>query len=148
MKSSEKMIDGLTELLDGFVELSEKLQDELGSESEEAVDEDGNPELSLEVEAALVTEVRAAIEMVMDAEDISSEQMATFISAFSDALEEIDPDVFEESNEDEEEVYEDDTSDLDEDYIDDELEDDDYDDLEDDEEEDEVEEENEEDEEE
>lgn len=146
MKSSEKMINGLTELLDGFVELSEKLQDELGSESEEAIiDEDGNPELSLEVEAALVTEVRAAIEMVMDAEDISSEQMATFISAFSDALEEIDPDVFEESDEDEDEVYEDDTSDLDEDYLDDELDDEDLDDYDD---EDEVEEENEEDEEE
>jgi hypothetical protein len=81
--------------------------------------------------------MRATLEAVMDAEDYSADEVATFISVAQDALEEIDPDVFEEVEEesasgeaveDEDEYYVDDDSedDFDFDYEEDEEEDDDY----------------------
>jgi len=128
MKASEKIIEGLTQLIEGFVELQENVEEEFGAELDTEPVSRPSSEISLEMEAAIVTELRAALEIVMDSEDFATDEMAAMVSSLSDALEEIDPDVFEDSSEDEDEVYSDD--DLDDEIYDD-LEDDDLESLED-----------------
>ncbi len=120
MKSTEKMIEGLSILMDGFAELREEVEEEYRAESGLEDDEEEDEELSLEVDAAIVNEFRAAIEAVMENDETSTEDIATMSTSLTDALEEIDPSVFaEESEEDEEEnIY----------YSDEELDDDDLDD--------------------
>src|SRR4051812_41913646 len=109
MKGAEKIIDALTQLMDGYCELQEAIERDYGGRGEEAVAADpAATELSSEVDAALVTEIRAAIETVMEEEDYSAEEIASVISILTDSLEEIDPDVFESSETtpaDEEEDY-------------------------------------------
>jgi len=133
-KAAEKIIEALTDLVQGFSELQEQLENDFGTESEEDDTEDNeNEEASSELQDALVTEVRAAVESVIENEDCAPEDIASVISALTGALEEVAPEVFaeeeeaEEGKESEEEEYED------EDDID--LDDDDYDEDEDEEEE-------------
>ena len=126
MKGAEKIIDALTQLMDGYCELQEAIERDYGGRGEEA--EEGATELSSEVDAALVTEIRAAIETVMEEEDYSAEEIASVISILTDSLEEIDPDVFEQPGaggteaaenygeyEEEDDDYEEDDEDEDED---------------------------------
>lgn len=135
MRAAEKIIEGLTQLMEGFVELQAKIEGDFDSGSEGGEEEDSD--LRVEIDAALVTEMRATLEAVMDAEDYSADEVATFISVAQDALEEIDPDVFEEVEEedassetveDEDDYYVDDDSDddFDFDYEEDEEDDEDY----------------------
>ncbi|MCB0334326.1 MAG: hypothetical protein KDD55_12545 [Bdellovibrionales bacterium] len=137
--AAERIIEGLTLFMDGFIELRERIEGEFGGDDE---DDFGNPrsssEVSLEIDAALVTEIRASLEAVIDAEDLSTEELATAISTVTDAIEEIDPDVFaseeeEEEDELEDEEYEDD-GEYDEESLED-LEEDEFEDYEDEEEE-------------
>jgi hypothetical protein len=112
MKGASKIIDALKQLMDGYCELQEAIERDYGGRGEDS-DEAGS-ELSTEVDAALVTEIRAAIETVMEEEDFSAEEMASVISILTDSLEEIDPDVFEASETEpaeESEEYEDDDED-------------------------------------
>jgi hypothetical protein len=125
-KAAEKIIEALTDLVQGFAELQEQLENDFGTESEEDDTEDNeNEEASSELQDALVTEVRAAVESVIENEDCAPEDIASVISALTGALEEVAPEVFaeeeeaEKGKESEEEEYED------EDDID--LDDDDYD---------------------
>lgn len=122
-KGAEKIIDALTQLMEGYCELQESVERDYGGRSaEEAPDE-----LSSEVDAALVTELRAAIESVMEEEDYSVEELASVVSMLTDSLEEIDPDVFDQSGKlaEEDEEDDDDVDDYDED--DDEVDEDDSD---------------------
>ncbi|MCB0331052.1 MAG: hypothetical protein KDD70_15380 [Bdellovibrionales bacterium] len=110
MRAAEKIIEGLTTLMEGFVELQEKVEAEFESENPRGESDTEDPDVRVEIDAAVVTEIRATLEAVMDAEDYSADEFATFISVAQDALEEIDPDVFEEVEEseeaeDDEEVY-------------------------------------------
>lgn len=120
-KAAEKIIGGLTELLQGFNELQEELQNQLGEGAPEIVEDDTQEEESNpEVEAQLVNEVRNSLEAVIDAEDCSPTDVAGLISALTEALEEIDPEIFDEQSgedEEEEEEYEDlsDIEDIDDD---------------------------------
>ncbi|RMG43197.1 MAG: hypothetical protein D6719_04300 [Candidatus Dadabacteria bacterium] len=96
-RSSEKIIEALSMLMEGFSELQESVEQEFGKDSllddlEEEEEENGVNE---EIDAAIVTEIRAAIETVMETDDYSTEEFATLVSTMTDALEEIDPDVFE-----------------------------------------------------
>ena len=93
IKGAEKIIEALTQLMDGYCELQEAIERDFGGRGEKS--EEGATELSSEVDAALVTEIRAAIETVMEEEDYSAEEIASVISILTDSLEEIDPDVFE-----------------------------------------------------
>lgn len=115
MKAAEKIIDALTQLLEGYAELQESLEADFGTSASEEEEE-----TSAELDAALVTEVRSALESVIENEDYSAEEVASVISAFTDALQEIDPDVFEDEKEeeDDDEDYDDDDEDEDEDDID------------------------------
>ena len=117
-KPSEKIIDALTQLLEGFSELQEMVETDYGAQAT-TNDDEGESELDKEIDAAIVIEIRAAIESVMESEDYSPEEIAAVISTLTDALEEIDPDVFEDETEESEE------EDEDEDYDDDDDEDED-----------------------
>jgi hypothetical protein len=61
----------------------------LGEETEE-----DQQEVDAEVQSALTTEIRAALETVLENEDIAVEDVATVVSNLTEAIEEIDPDVF------------------------------------------------------
>lgn len=121
MKAEDKIIEGFTQLMEGFTELHSKIENDFDAQSVDFEDE-ANADLRIEIDAAIVTEVRATIEAVMDTEDYTSEQVASFLTVMQDALEEIDPDVFEQEEDEEEEESED--------FDDEELEDFDDDDLE------------------
>jgi hypothetical protein len=122
-KAAEKIVEALTQLVEGFAELQEHLESEYGAESEEDEGAEGEEETS-DLEDALVTEVRAAVESVIENEDCAPEDLASIISALTGALEEVAPEVFaEEAEEEQEEEYsdeddEDEDIDLDEDDLD------------------------------
>lgn len=135
-KAAEKIIDALTQLVEGFAELQERLEEDFDPErAEDESEEDESKNSSLE--DALITEVRAAVESVIENEDCAPEDLASVISALTDALEEIAPEVFSQSEEEEEEKDEDEDEDYDDDDDDIDLDDEDYDEDEEDEDEDE-----------
>ena len=108
MKAAEKIIEALTQLMEGYAELQESLEDDFGSSLE------GDDKVSAELDAALVTEMRAAIESVIENEDYTAEEVASVISTMTDGLQEIDPDVF--ATEEDEEAEDDDDDHEDDDY--------------------------------
>lgn len=115
-KAAEKIIDALTQLMEGYCELQEAVENDYGSADKDDDDDDdeSSGELNAEADAAIVNEMRAALEAVIEAEDYTPDEIASVISTMTDALEEIDPDVFEKESEDEdEEEYEDDDEDED-----------------------------------
>ncbi len=121
-KAAEKIVEALTQLVEGFAELQEHLESEYGAESEDDEGTEDEEETS-DLEDALVTEVRAAVESVIENEDCAPEDLASIISALTGALEEVAPEVFAEGSEEEDEEEEE-HSDEDEDI---DLDDDDYD---------------------
>jgi ribonuclease E len=130
-KAAEKIIDALTQLVEGFAELQEKLEEDYDPErtEDETEESEAKPEVEgSSLEDALVTEIRAAVEAVIENEDCAPEDLASIVSALTDALEEIAPEVFtqesEEDEEDEEEEEDIDLDDEDEDYDEDEDEED------------------------
>jgi segregation and condensation protein B len=135
-KAAEKIVEALTQLVEGFSELQEQLENDYnpGEGEEKDEDEDEESEESSDLEDALVTEVRAAVESVIENEDCAPEDLASVISALTGALEEVAPEVFaEEESEEEEEEQEEEYEDEDDEDID--LDDEDFDYDEDDEEE-------------
>ena len=131
-RASEKIIEGLSQFMEGFQQLQELVEADYEDESSE--DDEG--ETNSEMAVAILTEVRAALESVMDVEDYSTEEVATALSTLTEALEELDPDVFEREGE-EEEAFAAPDEDDDDDYYDDEDDDLDFDEDEEDEDEDE-----------
>ncbi len=128
MRATEKIIDALSQLLEGFKELQEHLQNELGAE--EIADEPDEAEGNSEIDAAVVTEMRGAIEAALEGADVTAEDFGEVIAAMTEALEEIDPDIFEGSSDDDDDDIEGlDDDDMEE--LDDLDDDDDYDDLDD-----------------
>ncbi len=102
-KSSNKLADGLSTFLAAFKEVEARLKDEYGEESED------------EISSGLITELASAAETIVDSEDYSSAFIASAASSLTDALKELDPDIFEYSDEDEDEdedADEDDDEDL------------------------------------
>ncbi len=130
-KSSEKIVDALTQLLEGFNELQESIRNDFGASSadDELEDDEDSEEAEAEAEAAIAAELKTALETVIETEDFAPEEVAALISVLTGSLEEIDPNVFAEdqSADDEDDDYDvDDDDDL-EDIDDDELYDDDLD---------------------
>ncbi len=137
-KATEKIIDALTQLVEGFAELQERLEGDydpdVASDDEEESEKGEKKEGASNLEEALVTEVRAAVEAVIENEDCAPEDLASIVSALSDALEEIDPEVFahgavaeSDDDEDEDEDYDEDDIDVDDEDEEDEDEDEDED---------------------
>jgi len=107
-KSANKLVEGLSAFLQAFKEVESRLKEEYGDESED------------EITSGLITELASAAEVIIDSEDHSSAFIASAASTLEDALKELDPDVFErteeeEEDEDEDEDEDDDDIDLDED---------------------------------
>jgi len=129
-KAADKIIDALVQLLEGYSDLQQAVEEDLGLDLEKEGLEDEEIELNPEMDAAMVTELRFVIETVMETEDYSAEEVASLVSNLTDALEEIDPDVFETEDieidiDEEDDDIEDYDDDLDDDYEDDLDEDDD-----------------------
>lgn len=126
-KATEKIIDALTQLVEGFAELQESLEDDFKPGSDSDDEDDSDEESEGDIEDALVTEIRAAVEAVIENEDCAPEDLASIVSALTGALEEIDPEVFadDESSDDDEEEEDDDEEEYDEDDDDMDLDDDD-----------------------
>ncbi len=139
----EKLIEAISQLVESYSELRESAEAEFQEDRDEDEDELDPVELETGIDATIVSEMRLAIESVIDSEDFAPDEFAILLGAMSDALEEIDPDVFEAEIEEDEEIEPledlDEEADLDEDFDDfdeDDDEDDDDDDYYDDEEED------------
>jgi hypothetical protein len=113
--------------MEGFAALQESIEEEF-EVAESELDDSPDSESNLEIDAAIVTEIRACVEAVMENEEYAPEEIASLVSTMTDALEEIDPAVFEESEteeievdteldeeefEDDDEYYEDDFDDFD-----------------------------------
>lgn len=94
-KATEKIVEALSQLLEGYNELQEFLSQEYGSGSDSYEDDDdddeeeSDEEASPEVEAALVTEIKAALESVIESDDYDPEEVANVLTALTEALEEI-----------------------------------------------------------
>ena len=122
-KITRKITDALSELLEGYTELLESLEDEYPTD--DIGDVDSNDEL--DIESSLITEVRAALELVMESEDYSPDDIASLITSMTEALEEIDPSIFEQEEGEEEDDDDDYIVDDEDDFDDYEEEDDDFD---------------------
>jgi ribonuclease E len=133
-KISEKITDALAELMEAFAELQQSVSKSIkdGDDDDDTDENDEDKVMSAEQDEALVAEVRTALESALESEDVSPEEFATLLSSLTEALEEIDPDVFREevtqdvNDESDAEDIEDEDIDLDEEEdLDDEDEDDD-----------------------
>jgi hypothetical protein len=110
MKATEQFIDALSQLLQAFTQLQEEVEEEYGSEEDnDDVESEANPD----VESGLITEIRSAIESVIETDDYGTDDFAALISTFTESLEEIDPDIFESDDDDEEEEEDDDDEEYD-----------------------------------
>jgi len=126
MKAAEKIIEALTQLMEGFSELQDEIENEYGiSTEDEELDEAKGAKARTAAESALVAEMRAALESVIESEDYSPEEVATLLGSITEALEEIDPNIFEDEvlipvSDDVADDDDDDYDDLDDDLYDDE----------------------------
>lgn len=129
-RATEKIMEALSQLLEGFAELQDGIESEIGEDLDESEDEEDETESeTLDPDAAIVKEMKVAIEGAIETDDYSPEEVANLIASLTEALEEIDPNIFseveEEEEEEEEEDYDDDDDlDFDEDDYEDEDEDD------------------------
>lgn len=112
----DKIQEGLSTMLQGFSELEDMLEADFSGETE-----------SEEYTASVVAEVLSAIESLIDSEDYTPRYIASVVTALTDALEEVDPDLFNAEKEAEEAEEDDDDDDDDDDDEEDEDEDDDED---------------------
>lgn len=133
-RATEKIIEALSQLLEGFAELQDSIESEYSEETEdddtEEAEEASDAE-RLDPDAAIVSQMKTAIEAAIETDDYSPEEVANVIASLTEALEEIDPNIFEgaetESADEDEEEYEDEDED-DLDFDDDEYDEDDEDD--------------------
>ena len=119
---TRRLTESLTELLEAFVELQDSVESELDSDSSVTEDQYSSEEL----ESGLVNEVRNALELVLESDEFKVDDVATLISCITEALEEIDPSIFLQEDDEDEGLS---SMDDDDDYLDDD--DDDYDDYDD-----------------
>ena len=114
-KPVDKMMEALSLFMEGYQEMQAKISEDHSSEDDEL--EEDNPE----VESEIINQTRLALEGVIDGEDYSTEEIAAVIAHLMEAIQEIDPDVFdvdEEDSSDEDDPEEDDELLFDEDLED------------------------------
>ncbi len=98
-KSANKMVEGLSAFFAAYKEVEERLTEDYGSEAEE------------EITSGLITELASAAEIIVDSEDYSSAYMASAVTSLTEALKELDPDIFEHKEEEEDEDEDEDSED-------------------------------------
>lgn len=115
--ATEKIVEAITQLLEGLSELQEAIEE---GEVEALSDEDDEDDEGAEEDsdAALISEMRSAIEQALEVEDYTPEDIAGLIATMTQALEEIDPNIFNQEayadvDDDETEDYDDDDDDID-----------------------------------
>ncbi len=101
-KSSNKLADSLTAYFSAYKALEETLQEDYGTES------------SNDLSAALVGEVSSALETVLDSDEFSPTFVGSSVKILIEALEDLDPEMFEASGKDEDKDTDDDSSEDDE----------------------------------
>ena len=132
-KTTEQFADAIALLMESYTKFTKSSlgfgNDEDEDEDEELEDDDDDSEgaISEELKAGLINSARDAIEMVMDSEDHSTRDIANVISALTEAIQDIDPDVY--GTQEFEEIEDEDDEDEDDD--DDLFEDDDFEDFDD-----------------
>ncbi len=120
-KAAEKIISGLTETLAGFYELKTSIEEDISAGPVSGGKKQSAKAIATEIAAAIALEMRSILDTIIEEEDQSVETLAAFSAALTDAIEELDPDVFEdEDKEDDDDEDEDDDEDDDEDSDDDE----------------------------
>ena len=125
--ATEKIVEAITQLLEGLTELQEAIEEgevEALSDDDDDADESDAEE---DNETALIGEMRSAIEQALEVEDYTPEDIAGLIATMTEALEEIDPNIFNQEayadvEADDVEDYDDD-DDIDDDDDEEELED-------------------------
>ena len=132
-KATEKIMDALSMLLEGFTELQDSVEEELGSDEDS--DDDTDATENPDIESGIIAELRIALESVIETEDYTTEDFAALISTLTETLEEIDPEIFEQDDSESDEDEYDDEDDDDDSEDDEDLDDDDYEEVEDDDEE-------------
>ena len=117
-KTLDKLIKSMNGLIAGFqaVEEDVKAQHDIDPESDDLNDD---PEKLAEINTGVISEVRTILETMIDDDEYSAEEIGKVLTALSEALQEIDPDVFDASDDDEEDDDESDDVDYDEDDDDD-----------------------------
>lgn len=126
--ATEKIVEAITQLLEGLSELQEAIEEGQVEALSDDDDEDDDSDAEEDSETALIAEMRSAIEQALEVEDYTPEDIAGLIATMTEALEEIDPNIFNQ------EAYADVDADDTEDYDDDDIDDDDEEELEDEEE--------------
>lgn len=121
-KAAEKIITGLTEALVGFEELKTGIEEDISAGPIPGGKKQSAKSIATEIAAAIALEMRSILDTIVEEEDQSVETLAAFSQALTDALEELDPDAFEDEDEeepdedeDDDDEDEDDDDDLDED---------------------------------
>ncbi len=134
--ATEKLTTALSQLVEAYTELQEEVSEKLNSEdtgyeadddNNNETDEKSTDKIMSEIDTAMVSELKLAIDSVIDSDDVSTEEFATIITTVVDALEELDPNCFSVENEELEEEEEDDDEKFDEDDDDVDIDDYDYD---------------------
>ena len=116
-RATEKIMEALSQLLEGFAELQDSLDTEYGEDSDDDDDKDTDDVEITDPDAAIIKELKIAIEGSIETDDYTPEEIANLIAALTEALEEVDPNVFSDGSDDDEEETEE--EDDDEDYDDD-----------------------------
>ena len=118
-RATEKIMEALSQLLEGFAELQDTLDTEYGEaddvDDEKAADDD---DVVVDPDSLIVKELKLAIEGSIETDDYTPEEIANLIAALTEALEEVDPNIFADADDEEEEEEEDEDED---DYDDDDL---------------------------
>ena len=119
IRATEKIMEALSQLLEGFAELQDTLDTEYGEaddvDDEKAADDD---DVVVDPDSLIVKELKLAIEGSIETDDYTPEEIANLIAALTEALEEVDPNIFADADDEEEEEEEDEDED---DYDDDDL---------------------------
>lgn len=119
-KAAEKIISGITEALAGFEELKTSIEEDISAGPASGGKKQSAKAIATEIAAAISLEMRSILDTIVEEEEQSVETLAAFSAALTDAIEELDPDVFDSEDEDEDdEVDEDDDDDSDDDDDDD-----------------------------
>ena len=121
VRATEKIMEALSQLLEGFAELQDSLDSDLDDEVEgdDESDVDDDDIVASTPEMVVLKHLKSAIEAVIETDDFAPEEIANLIAALTEALEEIDPNIFTEGeSEDEDDEDDDDDEDLDDEDLD------------------------------
>lgn len=96
-RATEKIMEALSQLLEGFAELQDSIESDFEGEEVEEEETEIDEVEELEPDQIVIKEVRSAIESTMETDDFAPEDVANLIAALTEALQEIDPNIFDDT---------------------------------------------------